>query len=422
MGRDQTLVVVGAGLAGIRACESARRASHEGPIVLVGDEPHLPYDRPPLSKAMLVAPDDAQVDVQLRPASVLEDELGVRVLTSTTALALDTERRNLHTTGGDLGYDELIIASGATARRLPEDRKYSGILALRTLDDARRVRKALSNRARVVVIGAGFIGSEIASAARKLGAAVTIVESAPAPLIRSLGTQIGALCADLHRDHGTDLRLDTTITAIHPRDDAEPDADGRYPVGAVELSDGTTLHADVVVAGIGASPSTAWLKNSGVQLHHRDGGVMCDEHLAAVDETGAAIAHVWAAGDVAHWPNPLFDRTMRLEHWTSAADQGALAARNALAAPEDRRPYSTVPYFWSDWYETRIQFVGVPQAEEVLVQHRRDERGGTVALYRAGQRLIGVLTIGRPDLIMKYRRLVAGSATFQEGVDFGAAS
>ncbi|MET8430706.1 FAD-dependent oxidoreductase [Nocardia sp. NPDC004860] len=414
-----TLVVAGAGLAGVRACEAARRKGFEGAIVLIGEEPALPYDRPPLSKQMLTAP-PGSVEVQLRPRSVLEDELNIQVRTGVRAIGLDTGSRVLQTSEGEVEYDELIIATGAAARKLPEAREFSGVLALRTIEDARRLRGHLVEDTRVVVVGAGFIGSEIASAASKLGLRVTIVEAASAPLVRSLGAEVGALCTALHRAHGTDLRLGTTITAVRARLGAEPDGLGRYPVAAVELSDGSLVEADVIVAGIGAVPATEWLQTAGVRLHEHDGGILCDANLAALGHNGRPIPHVWAAGDVVHWPNPLFERTMRLEHWTSAAEQGAAAAANALVQPADRRPYSTVPYFWSDWYDTRIQFVGVPQAEEVVVQHLLDERGGMVALYRAGERLVGALTIGRPDLIMKYRRLVASAASFAEGVDLHA--
>ncbi|MCW2778654.1 MAG: hcaD [Frankiales bacterium] len=414
------LVVVGAGLAGLRACETARRGGHAGPIVLVGSEVHLPYDRPPLSKEFLDVDGAGKPDPHLQTEAVLRDELDIDVRTGTAALGLDVQRKVLLTGAGELPYDALVVATGAAARTLPGSEQLAGVLALRTLDDAHALRLALEAGARTVVVGAGFIGSEVASAASKRGLDVTVVEALGAPLVRSLGVEVGALCSSLHTDHGTDLRLGVGVAALHPREGSEADADGRRPVGAVVLTDGTVLPADLVVVGVGCVPSTAWLADSGLQLHERDGGIVCDENLQALDASGAPVDGVFAAGDVAHWHNALFDRTMRLEHWTSAAEQGAAAATNALA--EQRAPYVTVPYFWSDWYGTRLQFVGVPTADEVVVQQRTDAKGGTAVLYRQGETLVGALTLGRPDLIMKYRRMVKNRAPWDEGLGFGASA
>lgn len=426
MSDDATLVVVGAGLAGLRACEAARQAGHRGPLVLIGDEGHLPYDRPPLSKQFLEPEGSGAGDPLLRPAETIRDELGIDVRTGTRAIGLDIGARTVTVESGDparvdhIRYDELLIATGAAARQLPGAEGLTGVLALRTLDDAHAVRAGLDAKAGIVVVGAGFIGSEVASAARKRGLPVTIVEALDAPLVRSLGAEVGAMCSHLHHENGADLRLGVGVSALVPRVGSVPDLDGKRPVGAVELSDGSSLAADLVVAGVGAVPTTEWLRGSGVALHERDGGVVCDRTMGVLAEDGTRLEHIWAAGDVAHWDNPLFDRTMRLEHWTSAAEQGAVAARNALASSDLWRPYTTVPYFWSDWYDTRLQFVGVPQADEILIQHRTDGRGGTVVLYREDNRLVGMLSIGRPDLVMKYRRLIAQRASWVDGVTFGA--
>ena len=394
---------------------------HDGSIVLVGEESHLPYDRPPLSKEMLeIDTATATPDVQLRPRSFVEDELGVVVRTQTRATGLDTVARTLYTDAGEIRYGELVIATGAAARKLPEAERYKGIHALRTLDDSHAARDAIAGTERVVVIGAGFIGSEVASGARKAGREVTIVESAPSPLVRSLGCEVGELLARLHRENGSDLRVNTTVTALHPSPGSRPDRDGRSQLAAVDLSDGSTIETSAIVAGIGAAPSTDWLENSGVQLDSADRGVVCDSTLAVTGIDGCSIPHLWAAGDVAHWPNPKFARVMRLEHWTNAAEQGSVAVKNALGTADERVEYSAVPYFWSDLYGTRIQFVGIPQADSVVVQYREEPRGGIVALYRGGDQLVGTLTIGRPDLIMKYRRLITKGATWAEGVKFGA--
>lgn len=407
------LVIVGGGLAGIRACESARREGYRGAIVLVSAEEYLPYDRPPLSKELLMA-DSAPLLPVLRDRQFLTGELDVDVRLDTPATALDVERRLLSTADGDIGYDALIIAVGASARTLPGAEGVEGIHTVRTFADSSVIWRRLREAGRIVVVGAGFIGAEVASAARRAGKSVTIVEAADAPLTRSLGASGGRLCMDLHSANGTDLIVGVGVAGFQTMGTPAR-------VSGVRLADGRCLEADLVVVGVGAVPATGWLEDSGVALASGDRGIECDENLAvrSVDD-GATIPGHWAAGDVAYWPNGLFARRMRLEHWTSAAEQGAHAARNALEGGP-ARPYQTVPYFWSDWYGTRLQFVGVAAGEEILVQDRSDARGGTVVLYRDGDQISGALTIGRPDLIMKYRRMVSKRANWGEAVNFGAA-
>ncbi|WP_134325175.1 NAD(P)/FAD-dependent oxidoreductase [Cumulibacter soli] len=394
------LVVVGAGLAGLRACEAARRAGFTGIITLIGAEQHLPYDRPPLSKEFLDEKDHVGA---YKDEEALRDELRIELKLGTRATGLNRGPRLVRTSAGDVPYDELIIATGADPRVLPGDDQ---VVYLRTLDDAHRLRDSLARSARVLVIGAGFIGSEVASAARARGLSTTVVEALDVPLVRSLGAEVGGLCTALHRDAGVDLRLGVRVDSLERTDGGV----------RVELSDGTADVYDLVVSGIGAVPATSWLADCGLQLAE-DGGIVCDENLAVLDADDEPVPHIWAAGDVASWVNPLFGTRMRLEHWSSAGEQGGAAARNALGEPT---AYSTVPYFWSDWFGTRIQFVGVPDGDEVVVQQRIDKAGGTVVLYRRGDRLIGAFTIGRPDLIMKYRRLIAKSASWSEGLEFGA--
>ncbi|MDN3459922.1 FAD/NAD(P)-binding oxidoreductase [Rhodococcus sp. APC 3903] len=404
------LVVVGAGLAGVAACESARREGYTEPITLLGAESYLPYDRPPLSKELLLG-EAAPTIPALRERDRFE-ELDIDVWTDAPALGLDTQSRIVTTGRGDLPYRHLVIACGASSRELPGTAGVSGIHTLRTYADAEAIWKRLQSPARVVVIGAGFIGAEVASAARSYGHPVTIVEAAPAPLTRSLGVEGGALCAELHARNGTELVLGVGVAEVMT------DTSGQA-VRAIRLTDGRTLDADLVVVGIGAVPSTEWLADSEIALNSIDGGIECDATLAVLTNSGDPIEGIWAGGDVAHWPNALFDRRMRLEHWASASEQGALAARNAVAV-SPAHTYTAVPYFWSDWYGTRLQFVGTSHADELLVQHRVDKTGGTVVLYRSGTRLTGVLTIGRPDLIMKYRRFVVQADSWCAGVDFGA--
>ncbi|MDO7867237.1 NAD(P)/FAD-dependent oxidoreductase [Nocardioides jiangxiensis] len=393
------LVIVGASLAGLRAAESARRTGWDGEIVLVGAEDHLPYDRPPLSKAQL---DHRTGDdlVPLRSRDEL-DGLGVTTLLGTPATGLDTDGRRVLLGDTAVAYDALVIATGATPYRLPGADGIAGVTGLRTHSDAVAVRRALDAGARTVVIGAGFIGSEIASAARKRGLPATIVERLEVPLSRSLGPEPGAICADLHRDAGTDLRLGVGVSGLES-------TGGR--VTGVVLDDGTTVPADLVVVGIGVRPATGWLEDSPVALHDGDRGVLCTASLAT------SVPGIWAAGDVAHFPNVRFGGDlMRLEHWTNAAEQGALAARNALAGTGEEIAFlDTIPYFWSDWYGHRLQFVGTPRADEVVTVGPHGP--GAIVLYRRGTQLAGVLTIDRPRDIMKFRRLVMEPGSWDEAL------
>jgi NADPH-dependent 2,4-dienoyl-CoA reductase/sulfur reductase-like enzyme len=401
-----TLVVVGASLAGLRAVEAARKTGYAGEITLIGAEEHLPYNRPPLSKEFLGA--DAPPDLAFRPQAELRDELGVDLRLGRCAVGLDTRARVVHLGGGDVPYSALVIATGAEARSLPATigpgtERPRGMCTLRTLDDARFVREALEAGARTVVIGAGFIGSEVASAARKRGLPVTVVEAAPVPLARSVGPDMGKLLADLHDREGTDLRLGAGVAQIEAAGGA---------VGGVVLTTGERIAADLVVVGIGAAPCTRWLTGSGVDLDP-DGGVLCDETLAT------SAPGVYAAGDVCWWTSGLFGRRLRLEHWTSAAEQGAIAGRNAVS-PGEARAYDTVPYFWSDWYDSRIQFVGEPSGSAPEIIDTAWEGGKLLALYRRADRLAGALTVNRPALIMKLRRLIAAGASWREAVEFAS--
>lgn len=393
------LVVVGGSLAGLRAAEAARRLGFGERITLVGAEVHLPYDRPPLSKAFLTATE--LPDPIFRTSDRLAGQLQVELRLGAPATALDTVGQRLRVGAQWLAYDGLIIATGAHARTL-ELPAMAGVHVLRTRDDAAAVRTALEAGPRVVIIGAGFIGSEVASSARARGLSVTIVEATEIPLSRAVGAEVGHALAALHGRNGTDLRLGTTLARIV----------GENRVERVELSDGTTLPAEVVVVGVGASPATDWLADSGLRLEH---GLLCDEYL----HTGAE--GVYAAGDVVRWPNPLFPQAepMRLEHWTNAAEQSVHAVRNLLS-PEDATPFQTVPYFWSDWYDSRIQFVGMPSHEEVRVVRGALNEPAFVALYRAGDRLVGALALNQPAAISKYRGLVARGCCWDEALDFAA--
>jgi NADPH-dependent 2,4-dienoyl-CoA reductase/sulfur reductase-like enzyme len=376
------LVVVGASLAGLRAVEAARKAGHDGPITLVGEEIHLPYDRPPLSKEHLHAADE-QPHPPFRGREHF-DELGIGLRLGVRANGLDLSSHMLCTTQGDIGYDKLVIATGARARQ-PACAVPGGAPVLRTVDDAATIKRMLPLARRVVVVGAGFIGAEVASAARKHGAHVTIVEAAHYPLERALGRETSMQIAALHAANGVSLRTGTVVAAVT----------GTPGDLVVHLDDGSTLDAQLVVFGIGAVPNADWLEGSGLDLQD---GIACDPYLRAAPD-------IYAAGDVARWTHPLFGRTLRLENWTSAAEQGALAARNALGVAQ--APCDSVPYVWSDWYGHRIQCVGITSPDHVNVPTGDD---AIITLFVEDERVVGAVTVDRPTLVMKIRRLISDRA------------
>lgn len=403
----QHIAVVGASLAGLRACEALRSEGFTGTITLVGAERHEPYDRPPLSKRVLSGewePDR----IVLRRGDVL-DELRLDVRLGMRAERFDAATRLLSLADAtELRPDGVVLATGATPRRLPGQPDLPGIFELRTLDDSLALRDALSAdpAPRVVVIGAGFIGLEVAATARRRGLDVTVLEGAPAPLIRALGAQMGTAVTHIHADHGVPIRCGVSVAAI----------EGTGRVEGVRLGDGSLIPADVVVVGIGVSPATDWLEGSGLVV--RD-GVVCDETLRAVGTEA-----VYAAGDCLRWPNQLFGEEMRIEHWTNAAEQGAAAAANLLAAAAGRQPepYRPVPFFWSDQYDARIQFLGrAGEGDEVRIVHGSPDERRFVALYGGPDGLLrGALGLSSPKLLMPYRRLLDPRVTLDEAVAFAA--
>jgi NADPH-dependent 2,4-dienoyl-CoA reductase/sulfur reductase-like enzyme len=404
----QNVVVVGASLAGLRACETLRTDGFTGRVTLIGAESEVPYDRPPLSKKLLGGewepdrirlrkPDDfASLDLDLR--------LGRR------AVSLDVAGKSVHVDDGQtVPYDGLVIATGAAPRRLPGQPRLDGVVELRTLADALDLRTRFAGgNASVTVIGAGFIGLEVAATARQTGCAVTVLEGAPAPLIRGLGAHMGAAVAGVHLQQGVDLRCGVQITAIEGTDGS---------VTGVRLADGSVVHSDVVVVGIGVAPATDWLADSGLEL--RD-GIVCDDTLW----TGAP--GVYAAGDCARWPNRIFDGhddvEMRVEHWTNAAEQGAAAARSLLASAAGlpAPAYESVPFFWSDQYDRRIQFVGRAHGDDDVHVFAGELDGPLAALYGHNGRLRGVLGVSMPRKVMPFRALIAAKATWDEALELAA--
>jgi NADPH-dependent 2,4-dienoyl-CoA reductase/sulfur reductase-like enzyme len=394
MSAPRTIVIAGASMAGLRAAEQLRRLGHTGPLVLIGEEAHLPYDRPPLSKEILQGkwPLDSE-RLQLRRAPWAE--LGLDLLLGRRATGLDPGAKQLALDDGSrLHYDALLIATGAAARRLPAQPALAGIHLLRSLDDARALRAAFEKRPRVLVVGAGFIGAEVAASARFSGLDVICVEPLAAPLIRGLGPVLGALSAQIHRDHGVDLRCGISVEGF----------EGAGRVERVRLSDGSRVEADVVVVGIGAAPATDWLVGSGLELAD---GVVCDEFLRS------SAPDVWAAGDVARFANPLFGESMRIEHWSNAVDGGVHAASNILAGPGGPSPYLHVPWFWSDQYDVKIQFAGRMRGDDEMrvIWGSLAERR-FVALYGRAGRVVGVLTFGRPRAVIQYKKLIAQGASW----------
>jgi NADPH-dependent 2,4-dienoyl-CoA reductase/sulfur reductase-like enzyme len=391
------LVIVGASLAGLRAAQAARRSGYAGPIVLLGAEEHLPYDRPPLSKGFLTK---GTAPVYYLTEQELRDDLAVDLRLGQAATRLDVDARTVTAQGAAIPFDRLIIATGAQPRSLGNLSGRFGVRTLRTLDDAREIRRAVKAGSRVLIVGGGFIGAEIASSATELGAAVTIVEAAPVPLVRAVGETVGKALSGLHKRNGTRLACAVQVERVL----------GAQRVTGAALSSGEVVDADLIVVGIGAAPATGWLAGSGVALSPADGGVLCNEYLRT------SVPGVYAAGDVAHWPNGTLDATMRLENWTNASDQGTQAAINALH-PDRARAYETVPYFWSDWYGNRIQFVGTAHAEQVRFASGGPDAGKFLALYRDGSRLVGAATLNEPRMIMKYRRLIASRGSWEDALD-----
>jgi len=399
------IVVVGASLAGLWACESLRGGGYTGAISLIGAESHQPYDRPPLSKALLRG-DWEPERIQLRKPDEL-GSLGLDLRLGTTAIALDASSRTVALESGEeIAADGVIIATGSAPRPLPNQPDLDGVTMLRTLDDSLALRRRLADQQRVVVIGAGFIGLEVAATAAQSGCAVTVLEGAPAPLMRGLGSEMGSVVARVHARHGVEVRCDVSVAAIEG-------AEGR--VTGVRLGSGELVPADVVVVGIGVAPATEWLVGSGLEI--RD-GVVCDDALRAAPG-------IYAAGDCARWVNNLFGdagEEMRVEHWSNAAEQGAAAAKNLQAelAGEPAEPYAPVPFFWSDQFDSRIQFVGRAHGDDEVRVVAGDLDGKFMALYGHGGRVRGVLGVSMPKPVMRCRRLVGERASWDDAVTYAA--
>jgi len=390
----KAIAVVGASLAGLRAAEALRRDGFDGQLHLIGDEPHRPYDRPPLSKQVLAGEWDSDRTWLISPEQL--DDLGVHAHFGVRATGLDVAGTTVTLASGDaLAVDGVVIATGARCRTLGDP--LPGVFTLRGLDDALALRAALERSPqRVVVIGAGFIGAEVAATARELGIEVTMVEMAAAPFERSLGADMGAVLAEIHRDHGVDLRLGVGWAGFVGNDAVE----------GVALTNGTTIAADVVVVGVGVTPNTEWLASSGLDVTN---GVLCDE-------TSLAAPNVVAAGDVARWPNAHFGDVMRVEHWDNATTQGVHAAKRLLHG-DSAGAYAPTPWFWSDQYDRKLQLAGrTTGADSFQIVDGDIESRRFAAIYgRAGQ-IVAVLGMNRPRHVMRYRGLIDSQTSFSDAL------
>ncbi len=380
----KSIAVVGASLAGLRAAETLRAEGFDGVLHLVGDEVHRPYDRPPLSKQVLSG--DWDVERVWLSADEKFDALNLTTHLGDAAVSFDAAALAVTLASGTvLDVDGVVITTGARTRALGDP--MMGVYTLRTLDDAQAIRAAFQKQpSRVVVIGAGFIGAEVAASARGLGLDVTMLEMAEAPFERSVGAEMGAVLADVHRDHGVDLRLGVGCEAIL----------GDEHVTGIRLTDGSEIETELVVVGIGVIPNVEWLDGSGLTI---DNGVVCDT-------TSLAAPGVVAAGDVAQWHNGHFDETMRVEHWDNAITQAAHATKRLLHGASVG-PYEPVPWFWSDQYDRKIQLAGrTTDFDAFQIVDGDIESRKFAAIYGRNGVIVAVLGFNRPRHVMRYRGLI----------------
>jgi NADPH-dependent 2,4-dienoyl-CoA reductase/sulfur reductase-like enzyme len=384
------IFIVGASVAGIRTAQALRRQGFSGAISIMGEETHRPYDKPPLTKQML-APDAAAEAIPLLSDADL-DALDVDIRLGTRAVALDPDRKIVVTADGEqVGYTKLVIATGLKPATLPGAGQFDGVYTIRSADDALALRDELRRARRAVVIGAGFIGAEFASAAHGHGVTVSIVEAQATPMAQSLGTKVGSMLAKLHEANGVSL---TTGVGFSRFQSGSP---GTRRVTGVALADGSVLPADVVVVGIGARPATDWLASSGLPVPD---GVQCDENLRVV-----GFPDIYAAGDVARWRHGLYQADLRIEHWTNANDHASIVAAGVLGKPA---PPAQVPYVWSDQYGRRIQIVGRPNTGDAAMVRGGIEEDSLAAVYAdRGGIVVGAVCVGDTRTIMKCRKAIA---------------
>ncbi|WNM38926.1 FAD-dependent oxidoreductase [Micromonospora halotolerans] len=389
MSTTDTFVIVGAGLAGARAAQTLREEGFDGGVVVIGDEPERPYERPPLSKGLLTG--------GAEPDSVYVHEAGwyaehdVDLRTAARAVAVDRSAREVRLADGQrIRYDKLLLATGATPRDLAAPGvDLDGVLRLRTLADSRRIGAALVDGAHLVIVGAGWIGLEVAAAARQRGATVDVVETAALPLHRVLGDEIARVFANLHRDHGVTFHFEAEVREIR----------GAGRVSAVLLADGTELPADAVVVAVGVRPNTELATTAGLTVEN---GIHVDASLRTADPD------VHAAGDVANAYHPLLRRRLRVEHWANALHSGPAAARGMLGRPVS---YDNLPYFYTDQYDLGMEYVGhAPSGASDRVVVRGDvAKREFIAFWTAGGRVLAGMNVNVWDVVPSIRRLVAAA-------------
>ncbi|MFI7296485.1 NAD(P)/FAD-dependent oxidoreductase [Streptomyces sp. NPDC050121] len=386
----RTVAVVGASLAGLSAARSLRKQGYDGRLVVIGDETHRPYDRPPLSKEFLAgALGEAELSLEAD-----DEDLRAEWLLGVRATGLNrTERAVRLADGREVRADGIVIATGAAARTLPGTEGLAGVHALRTLDDARALRDELARGGRLVVIGGGFIGAEVASTACALGLDVTVVEVAPTPLAGPLGAAMGAVVSALHTDHGVRLLCGVGVKGLS----------GESRVDAVLLEDGRSVPADIVVVGVGARPCVDWLAGSGVEL---DNGVKCGA------DGRTALAGVVAVGDCANWYDPRAGAHRRVEHWTGARERPDAAVAVLLAGGAVEPGVPRPPYFWSDQYGVKIQFAGhAAGADSVTVEEGAADDRNVLAVYRRAGHPVAVLGMNQPRLFTRWRKQLAAATS-----------
>jgi 3-phenylpropionate/trans-cinnamate dioxygenase ferredoxin reductase component len=395
----QSIAIVGASLAGVSAAETLRREGFAGRLVLIGNEPHKPYDRPPLSKE--IARGEWPIERVNLPLDPLLDDVEWRLGSGATTLEAATRTLSFGD-GSAERFDGIVLATGAEPRRLP-GADMPGVHVLRTLEHALALRNDLEREGgRVVVVGAGFIGQETAASARKLGLSVTMIDAA-APASHVLGDEIGMIMGGIHRSRGVDLRLGVAAAAF----------EGNERLKRVHLSDGSWIDADVAVLGIGVTPNTAWLEGSGLTI---DNGIICDESCLAAPG-------IVAAGDVARWPNRRYGELRRIEHWDNAVQQAEHSALRLLAEDGGAHPgaYAPVPWFWSDQYGLKLQLIGSPVAhDEVRIVFGSGEEERFVALYRRGERCTAALGLAATGHLIKFRKLLNSDPSWDDALALAA--
>lgn len=382
--------MVGASLAGLSAARSLRKQGYDGRLVVIGDELHRPYDRPPLSKEFLVGT-LGEADLSLETD---DEDLRAEWLLGARAAGLDRAERAVRLADGrEFRADGIVIATGAVARTLPGSEGLAGVHTLRTLDDARALRDELARGGRLVVIGGGFIGAEVASTAYALGLDVTVVEAAPTPLAGPLGARMGDVVSALHMDHGVRLLCGVGVKGLS----------GERRVDAVLLEDGRSIPGDIVVVGVGARPCVEWLAGSGVEL---DNGVKCGA------DGRTSLAGVVAVGDCANWYDPRAGAHRRVEHWTGARERPDAAIATLLAGGAVEPGVPRPPYFWSDQYGVKIQFAGhAAAADSVTIEAGAADDRDVLAVYRRAGVPVAVLGMNQPRLFTRWRKQLAATSS-----------